>query len=1005
MSKLLLHLLGAPRAESDGTPLVTDTRKATALLAYLAVSGMGHTRDAIAALLWPDLDQVRARAALRRTLSSINAAADATWLRAAREHVELADDGSVWCDVSAFRAAVAETRAHGHNPESTCPRCLDSLERAAQLYRDDFMAGFSLRDSVSFDDWQYFEAEGLRREFADVLEKLVQLHIVQRNWPDAIGHARRRLALDSLHEPAHRQLMLLYAWSGERMAAMRQYQVCSDILARELDVAPLPETADLFQAIKEQREPPPPAAQIAPPPARVLEVATSTSNLAPNLTPNLTPTPTPASQAPASLAFAPVLPLLVGRADSLARLQTEWAGAASRGKMIVLEGEAGIGKTSLAESFLAVVHAAGAKAITTRCYEGEQELTFTPFIQLLRVGVGQPQGHSVVANLDGHWLNEVGRLLPEISTVPVDGVDTGDIAGARARLFEAVAHVLHRLITPPASAGTSSPGILFLDDVQWLDAASLELLAYLVNRLATYPMLLLCTLRSGEAGAEERVRQIAAEAHRRQMGDLISLERLSAQDVALLVQQRMPNVASESPHLAERLYAEAEGLPFFIVEYLAALERAEINAESPWQQPESVRDLLRSRLSRVGEVEQQVLTTAAVVGRSFDFETLRAASGRSEDETLAAIEELATRTLIREIEGGLFDFTHEQLRTVIYESVSLTRRRLLHRRVADALVQQARIAGREISPEAARIAQHYELGAQMQEAARYYYLAGVHVAALRANAEALGYLRRAATLGYGERSDLHMRMGDLRTLMGQYGEALQDYQVALEILPVGEEGVLLRARLLHRRGRVLDRMGEYADAAHTWQVSLDLLAGHEEHEFASHILAEMSMTLFRAGSADEAVEAAERALQEAEASGSAAALSRAHGILSHICRLSGRGESAVAHARSALVYAEELEDLGLNVAALNSLALAYASGESAAPDRAIPLLERALALCVRQGDLHREAALHNNLADLYHLMGDQQAAMDELTQAVALFAEIGSGLGGGNAEIWKLAEW
>lgn len=188
-SDLKLHLLGAPRAECGDSPLITDTRKAIALLAYLAVTGNGHTRDAIATLLWQDLDQTRARAALRRTLSSIHSGCEAPWLRADREHIALAQDGSVWCDVNAFRAALAEMRTHGHAADVTCPRCMVALVTAARLYRDDFMAGFSLRDSIAFDDWQYFEAEGLRREFADTLERLVAVHTRAR----ATGRLRFRM--------------------------------------------------------------------------------------------------------------------------------------------------------------------------------------------------------------------------------------------------------------------------------------------------------------------------------------------------------------------------------------------------------------------------------------------------------------------------------------------------------------------------------------------------------------------------------------------------------------------------------------------------------------------------------------------------------------------------------------------------------------------------------------------------------------------------------------------
>ena len=139
-----------------------------------------------------------------------------------------------------------------------CPECLPPLAEAATLYRDDFMAGFGLRDSVAFDDWQFFQAESLRRELAGALERLARGRGALGEWESAIAHARRWLALDTLHEPAHRLLMALYAWSDQRAAALRQYRECVRILGKELGVAPLEETTLLYHAIQENDLPPQP---------------------------------------------------------------------------------------------------------------------------------------------------------------------------------------------------------------------------------------------------------------------------------------------------------------------------------------------------------------------------------------------------------------------------------------------------------------------------------------------------------------------------------------------------------------------------------------------------------------------------------------------------------------------------------------------------------------------------------------------------------------------------
>ena len=255
MHRVQLVLFGSPRLERDGEPVHISLRKALALLAYLAVTGQSHSRDALATLFWPNDGQSKARGNLRRALSRINRALGEGTLVGDREHAGLHPQAGPWLDVDHFRNCLARCHAHNHPADQVCADCLPPLSEAVSYYKNEFMAGFTLPDCPDFDDWQFFERESLRQELDSVLVRLVQGYSAVGDGAGAISYARRRLALDPLHEPAQRQLMMLYAHAGQQAAALRQYQECVRILDAELGVPPSADTTDLYEAIKAQQYP------------------------------------------------------------------------------------------------------------------------------------------------------------------------------------------------------------------------------------------------------------------------------------------------------------------------------------------------------------------------------------------------------------------------------------------------------------------------------------------------------------------------------------------------------------------------------------------------------------------------------------------------------------------------------------------------------------------------------------------------------------------------------
>ena len=231
-----VRLLGPPRIERAGRAVAVDTRKAIALLAYLAVESRPVGREELATLLWPDADHARARAALRRTLSALGSALDGRGL-VVQGDILTVDPSSAWIDVDVFRRLVAG----------------GSLREAVRVYRGDLLAGFGLRDSVEFDEWQLAASQRLRRQLVNALERLSE---ESSDVDESISYARRWVELDPLREAAHRALIRLHTQKGDRAAAVLQYRECVALLERELGVGPEAETTKAYEAARASSPPP-----------------------------------------------------------------------------------------------------------------------------------------------------------------------------------------------------------------------------------------------------------------------------------------------------------------------------------------------------------------------------------------------------------------------------------------------------------------------------------------------------------------------------------------------------------------------------------------------------------------------------------------------------------------------------------------------------------------------------------------------------------------------------
>ena len=252
MPRLSLYLLGTPQIEHGSAPVRLSQRKPLALFAYLGVTAAPHTRDHLATLLWPDAQSDRALAYLRNALWQLNQTPIGEWIDVERDLLALRSAPDLTIDVVRFHEQLASTDRHGHTSSVVCPDCIAPLTEAVDLYRGDFMAGFSLQDSAAFDEWQFFQAQQLHQKVTDALQKLTHYH-GERSREElllAIDYARRWLALDPVDEAAHRELIKLYALTDQRAAALRQYETCVRALMDEIRVGPSKATVDLYRQVR-----------------------------------------------------------------------------------------------------------------------------------------------------------------------------------------------------------------------------------------------------------------------------------------------------------------------------------------------------------------------------------------------------------------------------------------------------------------------------------------------------------------------------------------------------------------------------------------------------------------------------------------------------------------------------------------------------------------------------------------------------------------------------------
>ncbi len=708
MSQLQMSLLGTPVVKHDEHTLTFSTRKALALLVYLAVEGGMHPRKTLSESFWPELDAEHGRAALRATLLELrkllersHGPGEQTHLLVERDTLGFDQGSPLILDLQLVESASKQV-GRGTPPlvGEAGGEFLAQLEQATRQASGPFLVGFTLRDSQFFDDWTRQQREYWHLRVHQLFDALSMLYERAGDGGRAIETVTRWLSFDPLNEEGYRRLMRLRFSQGDRVGALRAYANGRAVLADQLQVEPEPETVALAKRIRHTA------------PVRAPQVR------------SLRPSQTSPGLPPANLLDGPFL----GRAAEFGTLiecyQRVYEG---QPQLVLLQGETGIGKSRLATEFTSWAQAQGADVLVGRALQTGRQLSYQPLIDVLRRQL--EQGGAPDDLLSDVWLAELSRFLPELRDrypdLPVPSTDEGL---GHNHLFEATA----RLVQLWAAR---RPLVLLLDDMQWADTATLDLLLYLARSLVeqSAPVMLLLNLRTGaESFTDVQSTWLMALKRTRIPLTALELTAFSKEETQRFVQGlawaeqplQMESISSieRGPKHGEAslsrealvpfanwLYFQTRGQPLYLVETLKGLLTREIIVPSLQQNgswglvlstgllaqtsvgelvPSSVRELIRSQLARLTPSAWALLVAGAVLGQGLTFEHLIGVTQLDEHEGLRALEELLRRgllceaTLVEEsqaVDG--YAFPREMIREVVYQEAGTTRQRLVQRRV------------------------------------------------------------------------------------------------------------------------------------------------------------------------------------------------------------------------------------------------------------------------------------------------------------------------------------
>lgn len=1000
---------------------VWKQEKTKRLLKILASApGQVFSRDQLIEWLWPETDPKRAQdtlknriAELRRILEpSLKHGEQSQFIHTSHEGYYF-DATNCFIDLQEFRRQCKAGEAAERE---------GNYEQAVSAYEDALRwcePGELLSEDI-YEDWAIALRLAWEQERLNLLAHLADCHARLGHYRRAISRCKQLLQWKPDQESTLRQLMLYHYLAGSVSEALHVYEEGIKNLGQVSD-----KTKELYEHIQSGHVPGIDKTYPAP---RVIRHEI------------------PYTLSPGSIPF-------VGRQKEYARLVDHLEQARKgHGRIVLINGEAGVGKTRLLHELITYAQKRFKSIVFQgRCSELGAQLAYQPWVEAIRQGLEKLHQEDLRA-VQPLWLAEVAKLIPELR-IRMPGLPQNPPLPPQQeqmRFFEGLVQFFLNLV---ARKSAPKPLVIFLDDLCWAEPASLELLSYLIPRIEREPILVLGTYRPEEVSSKHPLIHLIQTWEPKNLLYIIPLDRLAPQEVEALL-KKLPLAVKHLGSFCQQLYKETAGNPLFVISTLQHLFEegvlliqgkswiADVEDISAYYKelmiPQTVKDLIMRRVARLSELERELLQLASVIGHDFEFPLLQQAWGHKR-ECLTVLESLATAHLITTRQGR-YGFTHDKIREVVYNDMSLPRKQLLHQRVLQALEQlYPNLEWAELRAQHAyraadwKKALEYGLQALQKALQEHRHQEGLELANLSLEAslklelggEDLSYVRH-------RRFELLTQRIEIYNMLGRREEQERDLdlleQLAVQLKDPTKQALALQKRselyfrmgnslkaeeatrqawkiyiesgnlqgqgeALHSLGNIYWSLGRYKEALDYYQQALGIRQGIGDRQGQGASLGNIGIIYSELGEYKEALRYYHQALEIFKEisypQGQAYCLNNAGNVYYHL----GHYEEALRYYHQALQVRQQIGDRRSQADSLISIGLV--SHHLGRYEEALQYHRPALEIFQQVGDQRGQAACLTSIGLVFHNLGRYEEALQHYQQALKIRQQIGDKQGQG----------